>query len=437
MPMHLLAFIAEHVGVSPDAIGGFARRPQTRYEHLAALRKRFGFSDLADASKAELKQWLAPIALKTTDGHAVLVALAEEMRRRRIIIPGISVVERISAEAMHAANKTAVRLICERVPAEARMRMDALLTEKAHRQQSELSWLGETDTKISRRGFLEIMDKLDKVRAIGVGGLELPSEIGARVQQMAREGLRFTAQAFQQMGVQPRTAIMTATLRDMEASLIDAALTLFERLIGRAYNKAKKRVDEALIEQADDAKQRLARIANVLDSILKAHERDESIEAAIVAVTTWEALSADTQLLRRSSRTGMVDVLSELRREHYVFKAIGPRLLNAVTFQSRASAAPLLDALAVIEGLGVDTRKPLPDKVPETIVERSWRPHVFKDGGIDRQYYELAVYFALGTALRAGDVWSRDRSCIALSKRTCRRRRAPRLCRRGCRPVLL
>jgi TnpA family transposase len=46
MPMHLLAFIAEQVGVSPDAIGGFARRPQTRYEHLAALRKRFGFSDL-------------------------------------------------------------------------------------------------------------------------------------------------------------------------------------------------------------------------------------------------------------------------------------------------------------------------------------------------------------------------------------------------------
>ena len=70
---------------------------------------------------------------------------------------------------------------------------------------------------------------------------------------MVREGLRFTAQGFQQMGVQPRTAIMTATLRDMEASLIDAALTLFEGLIGRAYNKAKKRVDEALIEQADDA----------------------------------------------------------------------------------------------------------------------------------------------------------------------------------------
>ena len=405
MPLHLLAFIAEQVGVPTDAIGGFARRPQTRYEHLAALRSRFGFCDLTDATKAELKQWLAPIALKSTDGHAVLVALAEEMRRRRIIIPGVSVVERLAAEAMHTAEKIAVRLICEQVTDEQRTRMDALLTGKTHRQQSELSWLREGNAKVSGRGFLEIMDKLDKVREVGVGSLELTPEIAARQQQMVREGLRFTAQAFQQMSAPQRTAVMTATLRDIEASLVDAALSLFEGLIGRAYNRAKKRVEDTLLNQADESKQRLARVADVLDAILKAHESEESIDVAIAAVTTWDTLSADARLIRRSSRDGKVDVLSELRREHYVFKAIGHRFLTTISFQGRASAALLLDALAILKELGGDAQKPLPEKVPETIVERSWRPHVFKDGGIDRPYYELAVYFALGAALRAGDVW--------------------------------
>ena len=281
MPLHLLAFIAEQVGVPPAAIGGFARRPQTRYEHLAALRSRFGFCDLTDATKAELKQWLAPIALKTTDGHAVLVALAEEMRRRRIIIPGVSVLERLAAEAMHTAEKIAVRLICEQVTDEQRTRMDALLTGKTHRQQSELSWLREGNAKVSGRGFLEIMDKLDKVREGGVGSLELTPEIAARQQQMVREGLRFTAQAFQQMSAPQRTAVMTATLRDIEASLVDAALSLFEGLIGRAHNRAKKRVEDTLLNQADESKQRLARVADVLDAILKAHESEESIDVAI------------------------------------------------------------------------------------------------------------------------------------------------------------
>jgi hypothetical protein len=31
--------------------------------------------------------------------------------------------------------------------------------------------------------------------------------------------------------------------------------------------------------------------------------------------------------------------------------------------------------------------------------------HVFKDGAIDRTYYELATYFTLASALASGDVW--------------------------------
>ena len=99
MPLHLVAFIADQVRVPPDAIAGFARRQQTRYEHLAALKSRFGFSDLTDATKAELKRWLAPIALTTKDEHAVLVGLTEELRRRRIIIPGVSVIERTKSSS--------------------------------------------------------------------------------------------------------------------------------------------------------------------------------------------------------------------------------------------------------------------------------------------------------------------------------------------------
>ncbi len=405
MPFHLLVFVAEQAGVSPEAISGFARRQQTRYEHLAVLRKQGGFSDLTAAAKTDLKQWLAPIALKTTDGHAVLVALAEEMRKRHIIISGISVIERMAAEAMHAAEKSAMQMICVQVPAESRIRMDALLTDKTHRQQSELSWLRDTTAKLSARGFIDIMDKLDKARSIGISSIVLPPEIAARVQQMVREGLRFTTQAFQQMGTDQRVAVMTATLQDIEATLVDAALTLFEGLIGRAYNKAKDRVDEALLERTDDDKQRLARIADVLDAIIEARNSGENIETAIAAVTSWDTLSADAKSIRRSSRPRKIDVLTELGREHRVFKLIGARFLNAITFQGRASAAPLLDALAIIKGIAADRRKPIPDKVPESIVERSWRPHVFKETGIDRAYYELAVYFALGSALRAGDVW--------------------------------
>ena len=63
------------------------------------------------------------------------------------------------------------------------------------------------------------MEKLDKVRSVGVGSIDLPPEIGVRLQQMVREGLRFTAQAFQQMSTSSRTADgMRPLNRDQEPS---------------------------------------------------------------------------------------------------------------------------------------------------------------------------------------------------------------------------
>jgi len=120
------------------------------------------------------------------------------MRQRRIIIPGISVVERMSAEAMHAADKlrpSDLRTSSDR----ARTRMDALLTEKAHRQQSELSWLREIDTKIAGAASSRSWTSWTRCAGIGVGGSSC-HRIGARVSRCTR-GLRFTAQAFQQMGI--------------------------------------------------------------------------------------------------------------------------------------------------------------------------------------------------------------------------------------------
>ena len=209
LPLHLLAFIAEQVGVSPDVIGSFARRRQTQYEHLAELKRQFDFSDLTSALKGQLKQRLAPIALKTTDGYAVLVALIAEMRQRRIIVPGISVVERMAAEVMHLAEITAMRMINEQLLPAQRVSMDAILSEKTHRQQSVLSWLRENNGKVSKSGFFEVMEKLAKVRSVGLATVDLPPELGTRIQQMLREGLRFTAQAFQQMGPAPRAAIIS------------------------------------------------------------------------------------------------------------------------------------------------------------------------------------------------------------------------------------
>jgi hypothetical protein len=59
IPSALLAFVADQIDVSPDAISGFARRLPTRYEHLAALKTSSGFLDLTRPTRARLEALLS------------------------------------------------------------------------------------------------------------------------------------------------------------------------------------------------------------------------------------------------------------------------------------------------------------------------------------------------------------------------------------------
>ena len=59
LPAIMLDHIAEQIGVDVDVIAQFARRMQTRYEQLAAIKRRYGFHDLTHPPRAELAKWLA------------------------------------------------------------------------------------------------------------------------------------------------------------------------------------------------------------------------------------------------------------------------------------------------------------------------------------------------------------------------------------------
>jgi TnpA family transposase len=87
IPGKALRFVAEQLGVEPEALTGYAARFQTRYEQAEALRKTFGFGPLDRPNRRELLAWLVPIALATTDVMAIATALMDEMRRRRLIVP--------------------------------------------------------------------------------------------------------------------------------------------------------------------------------------------------------------------------------------------------------------------------------------------------------------------------------------------------------------
>src|SRR3546814_2673270 len=69
LPAIMLDHIADQIGVDAGVIADFARRTPTRYDQLAAIKARFGFSDLSQPVRASMMAWLAPEANPSLTGR--------------------------------------------------------------------------------------------------------------------------------------------------------------------------------------------------------------------------------------------------------------------------------------------------------------------------------------------------------------------------------
>jgi len=99
IPAEALRFVADQVDITPGALAAYAARFQTRYEQLDALRTDFGFADFTPQHRREILVWLMPIALATTSAATIAATLMDEVRRRRLIVPGPSIVDQLEGIA--------------------------------------------------------------------------------------------------------------------------------------------------------------------------------------------------------------------------------------------------------------------------------------------------------------------------------------------------
>ena len=100
LPQAMVAFVAEQIGVAPGALGGYAFRSSTKYEHSAALQDLLGWRPFEGRPRWEIEGWLDQASLTARTGAELGVGFRDELRRRKIIVPGITTVERLCAAAL-------------------------------------------------------------------------------------------------------------------------------------------------------------------------------------------------------------------------------------------------------------------------------------------------------------------------------------------------
>jgi TnpA family transposase len=123
----LLGIVAAQLKVTPAAWSQYAKRDETRREHLQELLERFKLRQFDRSYYRELIDWLIALALQTTQGMVLAHAVANELRARRVLLPTVALIEKMGAIALTRAERETFRRLTAGLTDTHRTALDSIL----------------------------------------------------------------------------------------------------------------------------------------------------------------------------------------------------------------------------------------------------------------------------------------------------------------------
>jgi hypothetical protein len=299
-PLPLLRFIARQLQVEPEAFAAYARRDQTRREHLAELTGILGCQVFARSDLRALIGWLTPMAHKPRGPEQLVSMLIDELRRRRILLPSAAVLEMIVYQARARAERTLHRALVDGLDTGTRAALDRLLEPMPENTTSCLAWLRSAQQSPAARNFLDLAERVRFVRMLGIDR-KRRSDIPAQAfERLADEGLRLTAQHLGDLTGPRRHAVLCATVIKLESVLTDAALSMFDKLMGSVARKAALRFDERTLQSAREVRAYIQSLTKACKAVITARDNGSDPFVAVDRDSAGRSSFAPWPKLKRS-----------------------------------------------------------------------------------------------------------------------------------------
>ena len=158
-----------------------------------------------------------------------------------MLVPVATVLERIGLIARARARKRAFDALAAGLASADRERLDALLVNGPEVRRSRFAWLRDYPESPASLNMLELLDRLNYVRDLGIGADRARRIHPVRLSRLVDEGAIMSAQHITNLEPSRRTAILVAQVTELETKLADATLAMFEKYMGSLFTKARSK----------------------------------------------------------------------------------------------------------------------------------------------------------------------------------------------------
>ncbi|WP_254175334.1 Tn3 family transposase, partial [Planktothrix tepida] len=405
VPESVLFYIASQLKLDPTIIREYSQRDTTRREHLADIQQEFGFLAFNTSIYKQLSKWLLPFALSSDQGMALVGALIDEMRFRKIIIPAISTVERLAWEVRHRAQKLVCVELTKNLTQLQKIALDKLLVVAPDQKLTELIWLRQPPGQANPRNFLKVVERLEFIRRLALDSGCLKRVHPNRLLQFTKIGAKSTPAHLSRLDELRRYAILVAFLIEWSASLVDYAIEMHDKMMGKLFNKSEHQHGDKFQRDGKAINEKVRLYAQIGKALISAREESDDAYQAIESVLAWSQFISSVAEAEKLARPADFDYLELLTHRYSQLRRYTPKLLETFEFKAVSASLSVIKALEVIKELNSSGRRNVPETADISFVKPRWSKHVIKGNTIDRHYYEMCALAELRSGLRSGDIW--------------------------------
>ena len=408
VPPGAITYVSRQLGIADvSCLSRYLARRTTHFEHVREIKQGYGYRDFYDQPDYfRLVRWLYVRAWLSAERPSLLFDLAtDRMIRNKVLLPGVTTLARLVARVRDRAATRLWSMLAVLPTAKQREQLHALLIVPEGDRQSPLDRLRQSPTRISGPALVAALGRLEEIRSLGIGELNLNPIPPSRIKALARYAATTWANLIARMPDDRRIATLVAFAHAFEIRALDDALDLLDLLITDVVAEAQRIGQKERLRTMRELDTAARRLRVACEILLDETYEDAQIRTQVFAQIPREQLLAAAATVETLTRSPDDRYYPELVDRYRRVRRFLPTLLCTVAFEGTQAGQPIRQALCFLTAIE-GRHKPDMSVAPLEIVSGAWRRWVLTGNGhVDRRAYTLCFLERLQDSLRRRDVF--------------------------------
>jgi TnpA family transposase len=377
---------------------------EQRREHIAEIKKQYGFGDWEDPLIGfRLSRWIYILCWTGTERPGVLFDRATSwLLANKVTLPGCTTLERFVARIRGRVEERLWKKISQGITEEQRINLEKLLTDSGDRS-SRLDKLRTGPVRVSGPSLVKAIQRLEEVRRLGI---KLPT-LGVppvRIASLSRFAGKAKVTAISRLSPAHRLATLVAFVHCLEATAQDDVIEVLEMLLNKLFNDARAADKKARFRDIKDLDQAATVLAKACRILLEEGSSDGALDDTVFNQIPREELKQALDNVESLVRPPDDVYYRELEKRFRSVQRFLPSLLEHVRFGSSPEGAAVAAGYEWLRQQERNSKLEL--EAPQEVITKPWTNHVVLDNeGIDLRAYSFCVLDGLRKSLRRRDVF--------------------------------